>query len=341
MNTKMPYLVNFALTNKCNMNCLHCYSAGFRDIGNELTYEEVTKIINELADLKIFEIFFDGGESLLQNDFVKICNYVSDIGMNFSFSTNGLLITKNIIDELINADISRIQISLDGAIPSSHDTFRRMSGSFEKAIYSIEILQKRKIYIVVACTISKYNYQELNKLINLCINLGVKELVFIRPIHTGNAKINDSFFLDNKLLNSIYIDLIYKKIHLKDQLKISIAHNPLIIPLVEKLDISSKIKSDLIQEATCSAGKTMCWINSNGDVTPCPLIHLKLGNIREKSFEEIWSGHKILNDLRNIKQVINEDCLSCKFFDLCSGGCHAEAYATSNNLFAKDPMCEL
>ena len=322
------------------MNCRHCYSAEFRNIENELTCEEVIKIIRDLAELNVFEIFFDGGESLLRHDFIKICNYASEIGIDVSFSTNGLLITENIADQLINAHIHKVQVSLDGATASPHDNFRRRPGSFEKAISSMEILQTRKIDIIVACTISKYNCQELNNLINLCIKLGVKELVFIRPIHIGNAKIKDSFFLDNELLNSIYIDLIHKKIQLKDQLNIIISHNPLIIPLVEKLDIDSKIKSDLTQEATCSAGKTMCWINSNGDITPCPLIHLKLGNIRENSFEHIWRNNKILNNLRNMEQSIDEDCLNCEFLDLCNGGCHAEAHEKSENLFAKDPMCE-
>jgi radical SAM protein with 4Fe4S-binding SPASM domain len=323
------------------MHCTHCYSAGLRTIEEELSNEEIITIINSLNEIKVFELFFDGGESLLRPDFISICNHATNIGMSVSFSTNGLLMTKNVADKLKKAGIKRVQVSLDGATSFSHDAFRKTPRSFDKAISCIKTLVETEIYVTVACMISKYNCREFDKLIDLCINLGVQELILIRPIHSGNAKINNTLFLDKALLNKIYLDMIHKKIKLKDLLTIRINHNPLIIPLVEKLKINSKIKAHLIQDAVCSAGKTMCWISSTGDVTPCPLVHLKLGNIRETSFEEIWRKNKILIQLRNGKQSILRDCVKCKYLALCNGGCHADAYGTQNNLFAKDPICVL
>jgi radical SAM protein with 4Fe4S-binding SPASM domain len=323
------------------MNCRHCYSSGFRNKTNELSREEIRKIIENLNEIGIFEIFFDGGESLLRGDFIDICNYASDVGISASFSTNGFLMTNDIAKKLKKAGLKKIQVSIDGANPATHDSFRRTEGAFKRAVSCVDLLIKNEIDIVVACTITKNNYCELNHLVNLCIDWGVSDLVFTRLIHAGNAKMNADLFLNKRQLEKIYLDIIHKKIDEKKIITIRVHHNPLLVPLIKQMDIDKKMKRQLTQEATCAIGKWMCWITSTGDVTPCPAINLPLGNIRDTSLEEIWRGNEILSQLRNCKQFMENDCIKCKHFISCNGGCHADAYGTQNNLFAKDPMCIL
>jgi radical SAM protein with 4Fe4S-binding SPASM domain len=323
------------------MICRHCSSVAERDAKNELSKSEIFEIIKKLENYGVFELFFDGGESLLRSDLVEICKFSSDIGITVSFSTNGYFFTDNLIKKVKSANIKKIQVSLDSASPETHDFFRNTPGSYDKTIECIKNLIKHKIKTIVACTISKYNYLEIKQIINLCLQLGVNDLIFTRPIHVGNAIFNNEIFIDKETQNQIYLDLISEKIKLQQQLNIKLLHNPILIPQIQKLKIPPNIKRELIQSLSCSAGQQMCWITSTGDVTPCPAIPLKLGNIRETSFEEIWKKNEVFNQLRHCKQFLETDCIKCKYVDLCEGGCHADSYGVHNNLFAKDPMCIL
>lgn len=323
------------------MNCLHCCSAENRNTENELPKDEIFHILKDLDRLGIFEIFFDGGESLLREDFLEICKFSSDIGISISFSTNGYFFTNDLIKKVKNADVKKIQVSLDSPSSETHDFFRNTPGSFDKSIECIKNLIKNDIKTIVACTISKYNYLETKEIINLCLQLGVTDLIFTRPIHVGNAILNTEIFIDKATQNQIYLDLISEKIKLQQQLNIKLLHNPILIPQIQKLKIPPNIRHELIQSLSCSAGQQMCWITSTGNVTPCPALPLKLGNIRETSFEEIWKKNEVFNQLRHCKQFLETDCIKCKYVDLCQGGCHADSYGVHNNLFAKDPMCIL
>jgi len=49
----------------------------------------------------------------------------------------------------------------------------------------------------------------------------------------------------------------------------------------------------------CGAGRCYCAIEPNGDVLPCVFMPIRVGNVREKSFLEIWRGSSMLNDLRD------------------------------------------
>jgi len=74
----------------------------------------------------------------------------------------------------------------------------------------------------------------------------------------------------------------------------------------------------------------------NGDLQPCVFFPLKVGNIREDDFEELWRSNKVLRELRN-KDLLN-GCNTCDYRYYC-GGCRARAYAYTGDYLAPDPGC--
>jgi radical SAM protein with 4Fe4S-binding SPASM domain len=77
----------------------------------------------------------------------------------------------------------------------------------------------------------------------------------------------------------------------------------------------------------CIAGMYYCRIYSNGDITPCPYLPIKVENVREKSFEEIWQNADMFKALRD-PNVLTGKCGVCDYKTLC-GGCRARAYGLS------------
>jgi radical SAM protein with 4Fe4S-binding SPASM domain len=79
----------------------------------------------------------------------------------------------------------------------------------------------------------------------------------------------------------------------------------------------------------CMAGFYYCRIYPNGDITPCPYLPIKLGNIRETPFKEIWFNSSVFKAIRN-QESLKGKCGKCEYSTLC-GGCRARAYGLSSD----------
>jgi radical SAM protein with 4Fe4S-binding SPASM domain len=96
-------------------------------------------------------------------------------------------------------------------------------------------------------------------------------------------------------------------------------------------------ESELVGNAGCLAGRQYCRITPEGDVTPCPYLPPVAGNVRERSFDDIWRDAGVLQRLR----LENSEgrCGRCDYQELC-GGCRARAFALTGKLSSEDPWCE-
>ncbi|MCX8111446.1 MAG: SPASM domain-containing protein, partial [Syntrophorhabdaceae bacterium] len=62
------------------------------------------------------------------------------------------------------------------------------------------------------------------------------------------------------------------------------------------------------------------------------------GNIRERSFKDIWEKEEVFKNLRNRENTLKGACGECKYRVIC-GGCRGRAYALSGDYLAEDPSC--
>jgi len=87
----------------------------------------------------------------------------------------------------------------------------------------------------------------------------------------------------------------------------------------------------------CLAGQLICLIDVDGNVLPCSYFNLPAGNVREKSFREIWENSDLFKDLRDFKKYKGR-CGSCEFVNVC-GGCRARAYSVYGDYLEEEPFC--
>jgi radical SAM protein with 4Fe4S-binding SPASM domain len=88
----------------------------------------------------------------------------------------------------------------------------------------------------------------------------------------------------------------------------------------------------------CAAGRGFLYIKSDGDLWPCPFVEIRAGNIREKSFREIYEDSPIFRNLRNREDTLKGLCGDCDFRTIC-GGCRGRALAYHGDYLAEDPRC--
>jgi len=87
----------------------------------------------------------------------------------------------------------------------------------------------------------------------------------------------------------------------------------------------------------CLAGTGVCFISHQGEVYPCGYLPVLAGDLRQQSFEEIWRGAAVFQQLRDTANLKGK-CGRCEFRNVCLG-CRARAYAATGNYLDEEPFC--
>ena len=345
-----PYQIVWDVTYACNLKCKHCYATAGKTYQDELTNEEAKKAIDIFDKAGVTIIAFSGGEPLVRPDIYELTRYASNKGIYVAIATNGTLITKSKAKEMKNAGISFIQISLDGANAKTHDEFRGIKGSFEKTCRGIKNCVQAGFFTEISTTMTKFNYKEIPDIIKLSEKLGANWFMTFNFVPTGRGKEVLEYDLTPEeremVLKNLWEQFKVRKIDV-----LSTAPQFARVALQQESKSKEKVipthfynpkfSGKLLNLAEfiggCGAGRFYMGMRANGDLQPCVFFPMKIGNIKEDDFENLWRNNPILKDLRN-KDILEENCGSCEYKNYC-GGCRARAYGYTGNYLAPDPGC--
>lgn len=319
-----PYSIGWAITNKCNLHCIHCNMNSGKELDDELKTDECVKIIDELAKNRVQRITFFGGEPLVRKDFFKIANYAYNKGIFISMTTNALLITEEMIKkELYKFDM--VRVSLDGPNEETHEFIRNRKGIFYGTINKIKMLVNNGIDVGVVTCISHRNFKYIDEMIKLLEELKVKRWFLPLLSSAGRGSDISEEVLTPLEVKQFLIDIQAKTKNSSFIVNLDIPYNVLL----------KKQNKNII--AACPAAISELVIFANGDISPCCQIPVVAGNILEKNIYDIWNNSKIFSDFRD-KSLIKGKCYNCKYLMNC-GGCRANAYIKYNDYLEGDDVC--
>jgi len=317
----VPLIMSWNVTRECNMKCSHCYiNATEKKLVNELTTSEAKALMDQIYKVSRPLLVLSGGEPLLRPDIYELISYGSKIGLKMGLGSNGSLIDEAVARKLKQAGITTVSISIDSNNPAQHDEFRGVIGAWEKAVEACKALRKNNVLVQVNTTLTQQNYNQIDDIMSLAETIGVENfhLFFLVPTGRG-TKIAD-------ISPERYEEMITKTFAKASKHRLNV--RPSCAP--QFMRIASGMGLDMKQWIRgCVAGLYYCRIYPNGDVTPCPYLPIKLGNIKEKSFGKIWFDSKVFKALREPEQLTGK-CGACEYRNLC-GGCRARAYGLSND----------
>jgi len=286
----------------------------------ELNTEEAKCLINQIADVSRPLLILSGGEPLLRTDLYDLIQYGANKGLRMGVGSNGSLINQEVAKNLKAAGVKTVSISLDSRNPEEHDEFRGVKGSWQKAINAIAALRQNGVLVQVNTTVTQQNHNEIEEIMSLAEELGAENfhLFFLVPTGRGIRIADISPAMYEAMIKSTFAKTGKHRLNVKP----SCAPQFMRIAKDMGLDMRQWIRG-------CMAGLYYCRIYPNGDVTPCPYLPVKLGNIREKTFGEIWFGSKVFKNLRDF-DALKGKCGACDYRNLC-GGCRARAYGLSSD----------
>jgi MoaA/NifB/PqqE/SkfB family radical SAM enzyme len=285
-----PFLILF-INSICNQKCEHCFYWKNLNRRDDLTTAELFALSSSLG--RIENLNLSGGEPFLRPEFGEICrqfirqNKVRQIYV----PTNGYFTdrtVKQITETLKEKDLNLFvaEISLDG-LGEFHNKFRGSPGAFDKAMQTYDALARlqesdARLRIHSISTATDVNMDEIRRLttylFDRCPKMDHHNLALIR----GDRK-NPSLQGPNLEQYQQLYEYVRRLWASREEGR----YGSLVEPMLQWA--KSRTAALQTQVVPCRAGRLNAVVYSNGDVSVCE-SHPPLGNLREKSFWEIWGS---------------------------------------------------
>jgi len=350
---KKPVVV-WNCTQRCNLRCVHCYSASDASSGqDELTTADARAMIDDLAGFGAAVLLFSGGEPLLRGDLLELIAHARQAGLRAVLSSNGTKISPSLARELAGAGLSYIGISLDGASQRTNDCFRGRSGAFVAALDGMRNCQARGVKVGLRFTITAHNLAELPGVFELIEREKIPRACFYHLVAAGRGgEILDGELTGDQTRQAV--DIILEKTRALHEAGRAVevltvgnhADGPyLYLKLLAQNPARAAEVYKLLQfNGGNSSGEGIGCISWDGSVSPDQFWRERVvGNIRDEPFSKIWTGQgsELLRQLRRRKELLQGRCQRCRFLDVCNGNLRARAQAAGNGTWGDDPACYL
>jgi len=315
---KRPNTIHFELTNRCNLRCIHCLFLG--KVDDELSTEEICRILLQLKDIGVFYLALSGGEIFVRKDIEEILDFLSEHKFLLTIYTNGTLLKKSSIEKIAALSPQSVEISVYGATSGVHDAITQVPGSFERTIGSIKALREAGVRTIFKGFLLKDNFHERWDMIELAKKIDVPHAFDFNLIPRVNGDISNletGLTLDQ--LKTVYQEVAQEGLILRNHVNIKGR---------DQLPVGGRV--------ICNAGLINGCIGPAGEVFPCPILRLHMGNLREKDFNEIWATDEI-NAIRYMKIEDLKECFVCPAIKYCNR-CPGVAYLETGNFLGPAPV---
>lgn len=323
---QLNYII-WECTLRCNLKCLHCGSDCKKDVATmDMPAKDFLRAIDEIIEIVVPNetmIVLTGGEALLRKDLEQIGESLYQRGFPWGIVTNGMLLTKQKLESLINSGLRSITISLDG-LESSHSWLRGNNKSFNSALNAIKLLPTipELEYDVVTC-VNQKNFSELPQLKEMLISSGVKAWRVFTIFPIGRAKEHAELQLPPKKFKKLF-DFI-SQTRKEGKIKLNYGCEGFLG------NYEHEVRDSFFN---CKAGINIASILVDGSISACPNLRANFiqGNIYKDNFREVWENkYTVFRDRSWTKTGI---CADCDFYKYCEGnGMHLRDERTGELLF--------
>ena len=318
-----PVSIVHFITNRCNARCEHCF-IDFDDeevFEGDLSLDEIKQFIGNLEST-LYNVNLTGGEPFLRNDlYAIISEYFNRTQIrSITITTNGFftdrvltIANKFVQSQKENDRKLMFNISLDN-FPEEHDKNRKLGGSFDKALdtyHQLRKLNSEKIIANISLCVTPDNCENVERLFHyLTEEKGVRSIASSvvrgkpmdketrKNVYAGFIQLNS---LIDKHLRSDKLDgygntFFGKAMNAKNQ----IMHREVAHTFLNQEFITP-----------CYAGGLFGVVCANGDVYPCEMLSLKMGNLRDYDYDL----NKIFDSrtTKKVKHFIKETKCRCTY----------------------------
>lgn len=312
----IPLITTLEITQSCNFKCSHCYNYDrSKEMPENLKVDvlkpdEILRIIDEVAAAGALYLNFTGGEALLHPHLEDFIKRARTHHLEARLKTNGVLLSAEKCEKLDLAGLAGMDISLYGFSESSYEKLTGKSGMFLKTLEGIKNAAALGFDVYVSIILHRYNIVELAAMVEFC-KTNLVPFQF-------STEITERY---DQSLGAREFEITKEQFN--EQLSGEFA------------DIFMHLNPD--KALQCSCAKTVCGISSSGEVYPCIGAPIASGNLRQKSFEDIWKNSSVLKGIRDLGKADFKACMTCDHIDYCNRS-SGSVYTNTGNYTGCDPV---
>jgi radical SAM protein len=337
-----PLLVIWETTQACDLACVHCRACakpGRHPL--ELTTEEGFRLLEQIREFGNPLMVFTGGDPLTRPDLFLLLRRGAELGLRTNVSPSATpLLTPKVVRDFQTYGISRMAISLDGPDAQSHDTFRGVAGTFDRAVAALEEAKRIKLDTQIMSTVTKRNMHRLDELANLVARMKGKMWSLFFLVVTGRALANDDLTGEEyeKVFEQLYKISKWAPFEIKTT---EAMHYRRFLARRRQEEPPQPETGDSQRTVWRTAGvsdaRGFVFVSHTGEVFPSGFLPLSVGNIRRTSLVDLYRNAPLFQMLRD-DDGRHGKCGYCEYRKIC-GGSRARAYALTGDVLAEDPRC--
>jgi AdoMet-dependent heme synthase len=339
-----PMLVYWESTRACDLACVHCRAeaVSWRN-PLELNTAEVKGLLDQIAAFggpRLPHLVITGGDPLQREDLFELIAYGRSRNIVISVTPAGTSrLTAVAVQQLKEAGVFSLGLSLDGSDEKRHDTFRGVQGSFQWTSAAAHLAHAADLPVQLNTMVTSETLDDLPRIYELVKAWGIERWALFFLIATGRGEtLTEITPVESERLHQWlwelrqeapfpiktteahhYRRLMYKRLRQQGLSDEAIAH----MPVGRGFGIRD--------------GSGIVFVSHTGEVYPSGFLPLKAGNVRWESLVDIYRSSDLFRSLRN-PDLFTGKCGQCEYRYMC-GGSRARAYAATGDPLGSDPLC--
>jgi radical SAM protein len=347
-----PFTIAWELTRACALACVHCRAeAQPRRHPDELSTAEAYDLIDQLADLAPPVLVLTGGDPLMRPDLFDLVERAVARGLRVSVSpTTTALGTRERLERLRDAGVQMVHVSLDGASAETHDAFRGVPGTFDRAIAMLEDLADLGVPAQVGTTLARHNLHQLHEMSDLVAACGARVWSVFYLVPTGRGRVDQMISPEEAEASWAWLANLSERAPFMVRTTAAPQYRRTVLIRARRRGGGPPARLtgagyDLraaphgIETRGVNDGKGFLFIDHLGNVCPSGFLQVPGGNVREAPLAAIYRDAPIFRLLRD-PSALTGRCGRCEYADLC-GGSRARAYGVHGSYLEDDPLCTL
>lgn len=330
-----PFIVIWEATRACALACVHCRAEAIPlRHPHELTTEEGKRLIDRVAGFGSRPPLFvlTGGDPMRRRDIAELVRHGVRRGLSVGMTPSGTAaVTRTRLQEVRDAGLGRLAVSLDGPDARSHDAFRRVRGSHRYTMRIVDDARELGLPLQINTTVSCETVAELPAIAEVVERTGAVlwALFFLIPVGRAQPK---------QALSAAEIEAVLEwAAELQERVSFGIKTTE--APHYHRVLAGRSPAGRAVGRAgrAVTDGNGFLFIDHLGTICPSGFLPLTAGNVRTDDLVEVYREHPLFRSLRDAEQLGGR-CGRCEFRARC-GGSRARAFAATGDPLAEDPGC--
>ena len=337
-----PMLVIWEVTQACDLACVHCRASAQPERNPaELSTEQGYRLLDEIRSFGEPLMVFTGGDPLKRPDLYELIRYSVKIGLRTNVTPSATpLLTAEAIEGFQAAGIARMAISLDGPDAATHDEFRGIPGTFDRAMFALRHARDIGLDTQLQTTVSRRNMARLAEIAEIAKEVRTRMWSLFFLIVTGRAEEGDDLLAPEYEQVFEFMYELSKTAPFGVKTTEAMHYRRYVAQRIKAehgVTENENAKGVAWRTAGVSDGKGFVFVSHTGEIFPSGFLPVSGGNVLGDSLTDVYRNSDLFLTLRDTSQRHGK-CGICEYRNIC-GGSRSRAYALTGDFLAEDPRC--